>query len=302
MKKIHNIATVNEYNVTANHKTLHPLVSVLDLSKSGRRKRDLSIEAVSFDFYAVFLKNDKNCEIRYGRNKYDYEAGTLVFIAPGQVVSIEADEADYQPSGHVLLFHPDLIRGTSLGQNMKDYSFFSYDVHEALHLSEDEREVVLDCFRKIDFEIQRAIDKHSKKLIVANIELLLNYCVRFYDRQFITRDHAGTGILERFEHSLDDYFNSEKLSEIGIPSVAYFAGELHLSPNYFGDLIKKETGKSALEYIQLKMIDAAKEKIVYPHKSVSEVAYELGFKYPQHFTRFFKQQVGVTPNEYKNLN
>lgn len=302
MKKVQNIATVREYNDTVEHKTLHPLVSVIDLSKCKRRKRNPAVHALSFGFYAVFLKNDRNCEIRYGRNYYDYQEGTLVFIAPGQVVSIEADEADYQPSGHVLLFHPDLIRGTSLAQNMKDYSFFSYDVHEALHLSDQEKEIVLECFRKIAFENSHSIDKHSKKLIVANIELFLNYCVRFYDRQFITRDHAGRGTLEKFEYLLDDYFSLEKPLEAGIPSVAYFAKELHLSPNYFGDLVKKETGKTALEYIQVKLIDVAKEKIFDVSKSVSEIAYELGFKYPQHFTRFFKQHVGHSPNEYRSLN
>lgn len=300
MKNVQNIATVSDYNATVEHKTLHPLVSVIDLSKCKRRKRNAAVEALSFGFYAVFLKNDRNCEIKYGRNYYDYQEGTLVFIAPGQVVSIEADEQDYQPSGHVLLFHPDLIRGTSLGQTIKDYSFFSYDVHEALHLSEHEKEIVLECFRKIDFEIGHAIDKHSKKLIVANIELFLNYCVRFYDRQFITRDHANTGTIEKFEHLLNDYFSSDKPLEAGVPSVAYFANQLHLSPNYFGDLIKKETGKTALDYIQAKLIDTAKEKIFDTSKSVSEIAYELGFKYPQHFTRFFKQQVGSTPNEYRS--
>ena len=174
-------------------------------------------------------------------------------------------------------------------------------MHEALHLSEHEKEIVLECFRKIEFEIAHSIDKHSKKLIVANIELFLNYCVRFYDRQFLTRDHANTGTLEQFQHSLNEYFSSEKPIETGIPSVAYFASELHLSPNYFGDLIRKETGKTALEFIQAKLIDVAKEKIFDPRKTVSEVAYELGFKYPQHFTRFFKQQVGSTPNEYRGL-
>ncbi len=299
MKKVKNINTVSEYNAAVDHTTLHPLVSVIDLSKSKRRRRDVETGALSFGFYAVFLKNDKHCDIRYGRNTYDYQDGTLVFIAPGQVVSIEADEEDYQPSGHVLLFHPDLIRGTSLGQNMKDYSFFSYDVHEALHLSEHEKQTVFECFRKIEFEMQHGIDKHSKKLIVANIELFLNYCVRFYDRQFIIRDHANASVIERFERLLNDFFGSDKLQTEGIPTVAYFAGELHLSANYFGDLMKKETGKPALDYVQAKLIDVAKEKIFYPNKSISEVAYELGFKYPQHFTRFFKQQVGATPNEFR---
>jgi len=171
-----------------------------------------------------------------------------------------------------------------------------------LHLSECERDIVMDCFSKIRFELEHAVDKHSKRLIVSNIELFLSYCVRFYDRQFITRDTVNKGILERFENLLNDYFGSDKPQTVGLPSVGYCAGELHLSANYFGDLIKKETGKSAQEYIQTKLINIAKEKIFEPGKSVSEIAYELGFKYPQHFTRLFKQRVGQTPNEYRGMN
>ena len=174
--------------------------------------------------------------------------------------------------------------------------------NEALHLSERERQIILDCFSKIEYELERAIDNHRKKLIVLNIEMVLNYCVRFYDRQFITRDKANKGILEKFETLLIDYYQSDKPQTIGLPSVAYCASELNLSSNYFGDLIKKETGKTAQEYIQSKVIDVAKEKIFDLNKSVSEIAYELGFKYPQHFTRLFKQRVGLSPNEYRSLN
>ena len=301
MKKVLNINTIPEYNVLVGQQTFHPLVSVIDFSTVEPQKRG-DAQALNFGFYTVFYKQDKHCDLRYGRNYYDYQEGTLVFIAPGQVVSIEEDGSDYKPSGTVLLFHPDLLRGTSLGHNMKDYTFFSYDVHEALHLSEEEKQIVFECYRKIDYEIKRSIDKHSKKLIVSNIELFLNYCTRFYDRQFITRDHANTGVMEKFERLLNEYLVSEKPQTEGIPSVAYFADELHLSANYFGDLIKKETGKSALEHIQAKLIDIAKEKIFQHNKSVSEIAYELGFKYPNHFSRFFKQQVGYSPNEYRGLN
>ena len=260
MKKVLNIHTVPEYNALVDQQTFHPLVSVIDLSTVEPKKKG-EVQALSFGFYAVFYKQNKNCDIRYGRNYYDYQEGTLVFIAPGQVVSIEEDGSDYKPSGTVLLFHPDLIRGTSLGHNIKDYSFFSYDVHEALHLSEEEKQIVFECFHKIDYEIKRSIDKHSKKLIVSNIELFLNYCIRFYERQFITRDHANTGTIEKFERLLNEYLLSEKPQTDGIPSVAYFAEQLHLSANYFGDLIKRETGKTAQEYIQSKVIDVAKEKI-----------------------------------------
>jgi AraC-like DNA-binding protein len=181
-------------------------------------------------------------------------------------------------------------------------AFFSYQSNEALHLSERERKIVLELFFKIQYELSYAIDKHSKRLIVSNIELLLNYCVRFYDRQFITRDNVNKGVLEKFENLLNEYYQTDKSQTIGLPSVAWCASELNLSANYFGDLIKKETGKTAQEYIQSKVIDVAKEKIFDPSKSVSEVAYELGFKYPQHFTRLFKQKTGHTPNEYRSLN
>ena len=300
MKKVLNVNTIAEYNNMVGYQTYHPLVSVIDFSKATPSER-ADVQALNFGFYTIFYKQDKHCDIRYGRNYYDYQEGTLVFIAPGQVVSIEEDGSDYKPSGTVLLFHPDLIRGTSLGNGIKDYTFFSYDVHEALHLSEEEKQIVFECFRKIEYELKRSIDKHSKKLIVSNIELFLNYCTRFYDRQFITRDHANSGVLEKFERLLNEYLLSEKPQTDGIPSVAYFADRLHLSSNYFGDLIRKETGKSALEHIQAKLIDVAKEKIFQYNKSVSEIAYELGFKYPNHFSRFFKQQVGTTPNEYRSL-
>ena len=296
MDSILKFDTITQYNDFNNHETLHPLVSVIDYSKAKPRRLSRS----HFGFYAILLKDIECGDLRYGNNYYDYNEGTLVFVAPGQIAGIENSEEIYQPKGYGLVFHPDLIHGTALGRHINEYTFFSYQVNEALHLSQREREIVLDCFTKIGFELKHAIDKHSKRLIVSNIELFLNYCTRFYDRQFITRENAYKGILERFETILNDYFNSDKPQSIGLPSVAYCAGELHLSSNYFGDLIKKETGKTAQEYIQLKLIDAAKEKIFELDKPVSEIAYELGFKYPQHFTRLFKQRVGVTPNEYRN--
>jgi len=182
---------------------------------------------------------------------------------------------------------------------MKDYTFFSYEANEALHLSEQERETVLDCLHKIEAELQHAVDRHSKNLIVTNIELLLNYCIRFYDRQFITRSNVNKDVLTRFENLLDDYFVSGKSQSIGLPSVQYFADQLHLSSNYFGDLIKKETGKSAQEYIQIKLINVAKDRVFDTSKTLNEIAYELGFKYPQHFSRVFKNRVGCSPNEYR---
>ncbi len=215
---------------------------------------------------------------------------------------MENPKVVYQPMGYGLVFHSDFLHGTQLGKIIHNYKFFNYQTNEALHLSDDERTMILDCFAKIEFELKQPMDKHSKKLIAANIELFLDYCQRFYDRQFITRDGVNKGVLERFEELLNDYFSSDKPQTLGLPSVAYFADELHLSANYFGDLFKKETGQSAKEYIQDKVIEEAKNKVFGKDKTVNEIAYELGFKYPQHFTRLFKQKVGFTPNEYRNLN
>lgn len=296
MEEILKFDTISQYNTFNNHETLHPLVSVIDFSKASPRR----LRRTYFGFYLVLLKDVQCGDLRYGKNTYDYQEGTLIFIAPGQMIGSDGGEEWYQPKGHGIVFHPDLIKGTPLGRQMDDYTFFSYNVNEALHVSERERHLVLDSFSKIKYELEHAVDKHSKTLITDNIELLLNYCVRFYDRQFITREHSNKGILERFETMLNEFFSSEKPLEIGLPTVSYCAGEFNLSPNYFGDLIKKETGKSALEFIQLKLIDVAKERIFDPNKSVSEIAYGLGFKYPQHFTRVFKQRVGVSPQEYRS--
>ena len=303
MDQIYKFNSVTDYNDLNNHKTLHPLVSIIDFSKANPRSwGDSKTVKINYGLYCIFLNQVKCGDLIYGRNYYDYQEGTLVFVSPGQIMEIENMKTVYQPMGHALVFHPDLIHGTSLAKSINDYNFFNYKSNEALHLSERERQLVLDCFSKIEIELQQSIDKHSKKLIASNIELFLNYCDRFYDRQFITRENVNKGIIEKFDELLNNYFTSKKAHTIGLPSVAYFADELHLSPNYFGTLIKKETGKSAQEYIQDKIIDVAKNKIFDSNKNISEIAYELGFKYPQHFTRFFKQHVGNTPNEYRILN
>jgi AraC-like DNA-binding protein len=298
MSEIIKVDTISQYNSMMNHETLHPLVSVIDFAKT----KPLKPTRMSLGFYTIFLKEVKCGDIRYGRNYYDYQEGTLVFIAPGQVYGIDNSNEYIQPRGRALIFHPDLIKGTSLAHAIRDYTFFSYEVHEALHLSEKERQTILDCLSKIETELEHGIDKHSKTLIVTNIELLLNYCIRFYDRQFITRVNENKDILVKFENLLANYFQSNKPQSIGLPTVKYCADQLNLSANYLGDLIKKESGKSAQEHIQLKLIDIAKEKVFDTSKSISEIAYELGFKYPQHFSRLFKKSVGYTPNEYRLLN
>ena len=298
MEKIIKIESVSQFNTQRGQRTLHPMVSVLDQSQSTpiREARYLS------GLYIIFLKEGESCALRYGRNHYDYQDGTLLFIAPGQVFGFDEGGRMLQPTGWALVFHPDLIRGTSLARKMSQYGFFSYDVTEALHLSDREREMVLECFKKIRYELEHPVDQHSRTLIASNIELFLNYCVRFYDRQFHTRDHVHKDVLVQFERVLVDYFESDKPQTHGLPTVKYCAGELHLSPNYFEDLVRKETGKTAQEFIQQKVIHLAKELVLDSSKSIGEIAYEIGFKYPSHFTRLFKQHVGQSPHEYRSLN
>ena len=293
-----NIETVTEYDDMLGVETLHPLVSVIDLSQA----KPMHHMRHTFSFYVIFLKDEKNCDLIYGRQRYDYQKGSVVCLAPGQVIGIEDTGETFQPQGYALCFHPDLIRGTNLGRTIKEYTFFSYEVNEALHLSERERHTFIDCLQNIQEELQHSVDRMSKRLIANHIELLLNYCIRFYDRQFITRKKENKDTLSSFEALLNDYFTSDKPSKFGTPTVAYCADQLHLSANYFGDLIKKETGSSAQEYILAKTMDTAKEWLADPDKSISDVAYALGYQYPQYFSKAFKRIVGCSPNEYRTLN
>ncbi|MDD4990894.1 MAG: helix-turn-helix domain-containing protein [Paludibacter sp.] len=304
MDSIYRMEKVADYNNLCGVETLHPLVSLIDFSKLVPTEQHNFQQYSQFylGFYSVSFKELDCGQILYGRNNYDYQEGTLVFMAPGQVIKIEKQQQQSESKGWALIFHPDLIHGTTLGKAIDDYHFFSYEANEALHVSEQERKIVFEIFSKIAYEIEQRIDKYSKKLIVSNIHLLLDYCARFYNRQFLTREHVNVGTMEKFERLLNDYFHSDKPQTHGIPTVGYFAEKLNLSANYFGDLIKKETGKTALEFIQLKIMDKAKDLILEGTKSVSEIAYDLGFKYPQHFNRIFKNKVGVSPNEYRSLN
>lgn len=296
MDNIIRLDTVDDYNKLFGLETLHPLVAVVDLENATKYPAHFT---VNYGIYALFLKDTRCGDIFYGKQVYDYQDGTIVSFAPGQVVKTEMIEGK-RAKAKGLLFHPDIIKGTSLGQEIKSYSFFSYSSSEALHLSEDERSIILDCLRNIKTELVHPVDKLSKRLIARNIQLLLDYCMRFYERQFITRAVANKGILSRFETLLDEYFGNIQQDK-GLPTVRYFADKVCLSSNYFGDLIKKETGKTAQEYIQNKIVDLAKEKILGTGKNVSQIAYELGFQYPQHFNRLFKKSVGCTPNEYRKF-
>lgn len=296
MDKILNLDSVDLYNKLYGLETLNPLVSVIDLNKATS-----SVDLIRFNYgiYALYLKLEKACDIKYGRQTYDYQEGTIVCFAPGQTAETNPTTDKVQVNAHGILFHPDLLRGTSLGKNIKKYTFFSYEVNEALHLSEEERSIVMDCLKIIRMELEHGVDKHSKTLFVNHIELLLNYCMRFYERQFITRGKTNRDVLTRFENLLDEYFESTLAEQDGLPTVKYFADKLCLSSNYFGDMFKKETGKSPQEYIQEKVIELAKERISGTADTVSQIAYSLGFQYPQHFCRLFKKRVGYTPSEYR---
>lgn len=296
MDKILNLDSVDLYNKLYGLETLNPLVSVIDLNKATS-----IVDLIRFNYgiYALYLKLEKACDIKYGRQTYDYQEGTIVCFAPGQTAETNPTTDKVQVNAHGILFHPDLLRGTSLGKSIKKYTFFSYEVNEALHLSEEERSIVMDCLKIIRMELEHGVDKHSKTLLVNHIELLLNYCMRFYERQFITRGKTNRDVLTRFENLLDEYFESALAEQDGLPTVKYFADKLCLSSNYFGDMFKKETGKSPQEYIQEKVIELAKERISDTADTVSQIAYSLGFQYPQHFCRLFKKRVGYTPSEYR---
>ena len=256
------------------------------------------------NLYQITLKELGCGNLQYGKNSYDYENGTLVFTAPGQVTVFEGEmplEGD-DNSGWTLAFHPDLIRTSSFAQKIDSYSFFSYDVNEALHLSEDELNTIEDLLDKIVKEYSQNLDKHSQNLIISNIELLLDYCTRFYDRQFYTRTNLNADVLSKFERLLKIYYQSDKATESGIPGVSYFARELNLSPNYLSDVLKRESGKTAQEHIHLFIIDKAKNTLLNSNESISEIGYTLGFEYPQHFSNLFKSKTGYSPSEYRNLN
>ena len=295
--KIIQVDSVDAYNKMYGWKTLHPLVTIVNHAEEP--PVDMNHSRLNYGLYALFLKQGEGCSIRYGREKYDYQEGTVVSFKPGQVVEVEWDESRPMPPSRGLLFHPDLIYGTPLGQRIHDYSFFDYDQREALHLSEREQRIISDLLDSIQDEQEHPVDKHSQTLITDAIGLMLDYCMRFYDRQFITRKKVNSDIMSDFEKGLAEYFSSGEAERKGLPSVAYFADKAHLSAGYFGDLIKKETGLTAQRYIQNKVIDLSKQYVMDPRLSINQVAYKLGFQYPQHFTRLFKQQVGMTPSEYR---
>lgn len=279
----------------------HPLVAVVDFSKAKNHVSD-DIK-ISADFYSIMFKNYSKNNIKYGRKIIDFQDGSLICMAPNQVIEMDMDdETPGNIMGWGFFFHPDLIRATSLSDKMRQYNFFSYEISESLHLSQKEIEILLAVISKIETELQENIDKHSQHIIVSAIELLLNYCTRFYGRQFITRQVSNNEVAIQINKILSNYFNQNEINERGLPTVKYLAEKVHLSPSYLSDLLKKETGKNAQEHIHFYLIEEAKNTLLSTNQSVNEIAYSLGFEYPQYFNKLFKQKTGKTPHEYRNLN
>ena len=296
MNEITRLETVQQYNEYFGMDTLHPLVTVIE----GHKAKPVRFCKKLYDIYAILIKDADCGNLKYGRSIYDYRQGTMLFIAPGQVMGSEDDGQLHQPEGWVLSFHPELLHGTPLAQSMRDYTYFSYNANEALHLSAGERQTIIGCMENIRGELQSPVfDKHSRSLIVDNVKLLLDYCIRFYDRQFTIREKMNNDIIARFEALLDDYFRSGKPATEGLPTVQYCADKLCLSSNYLSDLMKRISGESAKKHIRRKVLETAIGLVTDTARPVSEIAYRLGFQYPQHFSRWFKQQTGCTPREYR---
>jgi len=277
----------------------HPLISVIDHADFYAKYPRETDAFYRFGFYTISCKKFDGL-LKYGKGYYDFSEGSLLFTAPGQVLAPGPDVKVEE--GWALFIHPDLIHGTDLGRKIHQYTFFNYETNEALHISEEEKLVIKDCLTKIEKEYSQNIDKHSQGLIVSNIELLLNYCNRFYDRQFYTRAKVNSDVVQQFEKMLKDHFSQNTLIETGLPNVKYFASRLNLSPNYLSDLLNKFTGKTTQEHIHLELIDKAKTLLWGTNNSISEIAYGLGFEHPSHFTKIFKSKTGKSPSEYRHLN
>jgi AraC-like DNA-binding protein len=301
MNSIISIRSISELHQTIGlPKPKHPLISIVDLTNIQRsRTQNLEEKSISVGLYSISLKKIKGY-LKYGRGYYDFSEGSLVFMAPNQVITYNPDlEVE---EGWGLYFHPDFIYSSVLGQKITEYSFFHYDLNEALHVSEEEKAVVNDCIRNIEKEYSQNIDQHTHSLLISNLELLLNYCNRFYGRQFYTREKVNSDLVQRFEKELIAYFASDALTDKGLPDVKYFAAKLALSPNYLSDVLKRFTGKATQEHIHLYVVDKAKSILMSTEKSISEVAYYLGFEHPSHFNKLFKMKTGKTPSDFRQLN
>lgn len=294
--KIVRLDSIDAYNKLYGLETLHPLVTVIDLTEATRIVNHVIMD---YDVYALFLKNGTNCILKYGRQPYDYQEGTVVSFSPGQLVGVDTEVDEIAPDVIGIMFHPDLIYKTPLASRIKEYSFFDYSQREALHLSADERRIFTRCLERVKEEIEHPVDKHTAGIVASHIQVLLDYVTRFYERQFITRGKVNSDILSRFESALKNYLEAG-LSKEGLPTVNYFAEAAHLTPGYFGDLIKKETGLTAQDIITRHIVDRAKHRLSASTDDISIIAYELGFQHPQHFSRMFKRVAGVSPKQFRD--
>jgi len=281
-------------------KPTHPLITVIDTADLEYGEEFVGSRFTS-DLYCIALK-DKGCGIDYGRNHYDFNEGVLLFMAPDQVYNVLKSQKRNEVNGWMLYFHPDLIRNTALGKLIDKYTFFNYEVHEALHLSELEQETLNRIVDLIQSEIKERIDNHSQQVLVSNIQLILDYCVRYYERQMNTRSAQNFDVISKVETLLKDYYSNHNLIDSGQPTIEYLASNCHLSPHYISDLLTKETGRSAKDHINDFLIDKAKHLLVSSTDTVSGIAYTLGFNYPHYFGRLFKQKTGKTPQEYRQIN
>ena len=286
--------TIQQFNDYQGVETLHPLVSVVHMNSTEHIKECV----MHYGLYAIYLKENKGCKLSYGRTEYDFDEMTVTSFAPGQLVNVEPNPDVPFPIFSALVFHPDLLNRTSLGKQMSRYEFFDYTSNEALHLSAQEVEIFKGVLSMIEQELHHAIDKHTRELVVSHIELLLNYCLRFYDRQFITREEINHSVVKKFLSLLDAYI-AEKAETEGLPSVAYFADKCCLSTGYFGTLVKTETGRTAKDLINDRIMSKAKELLSSDTLSVTQISQRLGFEYPQHFVRFFKALTGKTPTQWR---
>lgn len=290
--------SIDAYNKLYGLETKHPLVTVIDLNEATRIVNHVSMD---YDVYALFLKNGSNCTLKYGRQPYDYQEGSVVSFSPGQIIEVDTEIDEIAPDVIGLMFHPDLIYKTPLASKIKEYGFFDYSQMEALHLSADERRIFTQCLDRIKDEIEHTVDKHTAEIVSSHIQVLLDYVTRFYERQFITRAKVNSDILNNFESSLKKYLKTGQ-SKDGLPSVTYFADKANLTPGYFGDLIKKETGLTAQEIITRHIVEHAKQRLSASSDDISIIAYELGFQHPQHFSRMFKRVAGMSPTRFRAGN
>ena len=289
------INTIQDFNDYQGVETLHPLVSVVHVENTEHIRECV----MHYGVYAIYLKENKGCKLSYGRTPYDFDEMTVTSFAPGQVVKVEPNPDVPFAKFTALVFHPDILNRTALGTQMSRYEFFGYSSTEALHLSAQEVEVFRGVLTMIEQELHRAIDKHTRELIVSNIELLLNYCLRFYDRQFITREEINHSVVKKFIEMLDDYISTKALHD-GLPTVAYFADKCCLSNGYFGNLVRVETGRTAKDIISDHVLAYAKQLLNDEALTITIISSRLGFEYPQHFVRFFKSHTGKTPSAYRN--